>query len=75
LRPGDDSAEDAGGASIEQIPPKLYDNMKWILVLAFGILTLGFILLYRAHTPETALAAPRGKHQSPVKDKNERRRR
>lgn len=75
LRQSDDSAEDAGGASIEQIPPKLYDNMKWILALAFGILTLGFILLYRAHTPETAPAAPRGKSRSPVKDKHERRRR
>ena len=75
LRPSDDSAEDSGGATIEQIPPKLYDNMKWILALAFGILTLGFILLYRAHAPETAMAAPRGKPHSPVKDKNERRRR
>jgi hypothetical protein len=75
LQQPDDSTEDAGGASVEQIPPKLYDNMKWILALAFGILTLGFILLYRAHVPETALAAPKGKPQSPVKDKNERRRR
>jgi len=75
LRQPDDSAEDAGGASIEQIPPKLYDNMKWILALAFSILTLGFILLYRAHAPESALAAPSGKPRSPVKDKNERRRR
>jgi hypothetical protein len=75
LQPADDSAEDVGGASIEQIPPKLYDNMKWILALAFGILTLGFILLYRAHAPEAALAAPKGKPQSPPKDKNERRRR
>jgi len=70
LQPPDDNAEDAGGSSVEQIPPKLYDNMKWILALAFGILTLGFILLYRAHVPETALAAPKGKSQSPVKDKN-----
>jgi hypothetical protein len=75
LQQSDDSGEDAGGASIEQIPPKLYDKMKWILALAFGILTLGFILLYRAHAPETALAAPSGKPRSPVKDKNERRRR
>ncbi len=75
LRPPDDNAEDAGGASVEQIPPKLYDNMKWILALAFGILTLGFILLYRAHAPETVPAALQGKPRSPVKDKNERRRR
>ena len=75
LRPPDDNAEDAGGASVEQIPPKLYDNMKWILALAFGILTLGFILLYRAHVPEAALAAAQGKLRSPAKDKNERRRR
>ncbi len=75
LQPADDSAEDAGGAQIEQILPKLYDNMKWILALAFGILTLGFILLYRAQVPETAPAAPQGKPRSPAKDKNERRRR
>jgi len=75
LRQSDDGAEEGGGASIEQIPPRLYDNIKWILALAFGILTLGFILLYRAHVPETALVANKGKPQSPVKDKNERRRR
>jgi hypothetical protein len=75
LQPPDDNAEDAGGASVEQIPPKLYDNMKWILALAFGILTLGFILLYRAHAPETAPAAAQEKPRSPAKDKNERRRR
>jgi len=75
LRPSEDSGEDSGGATIEQIPPKLYDNMKWILALAFGILTLGFILLYRAHAPVTALATPSGRPRSPVKDKNERRRR
>jgi len=76
LQQGDDSAEDAGGgAQIEQIPPKIYDNMKWILALAFGILTLGFILLYRAHAPETVPAAPQGRPRSPAKDKNERRRR
>jgi hypothetical protein len=41
--------------------PKVWDNMKWILALALGILALGFVVLYRAQpkvAPE-ALAAKR----------------
>ena len=49
--------------------------MKWILALAFAILTLGFILLYRARVPEIAKAAAQPRSQSPAKEKNERRRR
>jgi len=77
LRQGDDAggADDSTGPSIEQIPPKIFGNMKWILALAFGILTLGFILLYRAHVPEAAPAAAREKARPAAKEKNERRRR
>ena len=46
------------GPQIEQIMPKLWDNVVPIVALAFGILALGFILLYRAQ-PETA----EGKHE------------
>ncbi|HEX3745986.1 MAG TPA: carboxypeptidase-like regulatory domain-containing protein [Bryobacteraceae bacterium] len=45
---------DAGAASddrpqIDQIMPRLYDKTIPILAIAFGILGLGFALLYRAH--------------------------
>jgi hypothetical protein len=49
--PAADANADAGdnGPSLEEISPKiLRQNMKWILALAFGILALGFIVLYRA---------------------------
>jgi hypothetical protein len=77
LQQGDDSASDdsGGGATYEQIPPKVYGNMKWILVLAFAILALGFILLYRAQIPETAKATAQAASKAPAKEKNERRRR
>ena len=76
LRQGEESTEDSGsGATFELIPPKVYGSMKWILILAFGILTLGFILLYRARVPVTTPAATREKSNSSAKDKNERRRR
>jgi hypothetical protein len=71
----DDSADESSGPSYEQIPPKVYGNMKWILALAFAILTLGFILLYRARVPETAKATAQPRSPSAAKEKNERRRR
>jgi 5-hydroxyisourate hydrolase-like protein (transthyretin family) len=42
------------GPSLEEVSPKiLQQNMKWILALAFGILALGFIVLYRAQPAAT----------------------
>jgi hypothetical protein len=75
LRQADDSSDDSSGPTFEQIPPKVYSNMKWILTLAFAILTLGFILLYRAQVPEAIKSTAQTKPHAPVKDKNERRRR
>jgi hypothetical protein len=75
LRQAEDTSDDSSGPTFEQIPPKVYGNMKWILVLAFAILTLGFILLYRARVPETVKSAAQTKPHSPAKEKNERRRR
>jgi len=75
LRQGDDAPEDSGGATFEQIPPKVWGNMKWILVLAFSILALGFILLYRTQVPEKVQASAPAKPHSAAKEKNERRRR
>jgi hypothetical protein len=66
-------SDDSSGPSFEQIPPRVYRNMKWILVLAFAILTLGFILLSRARVPEAIQGAATAK--SSAKEKNERRRR
>jgi len=71
----EDTGGDSGGATYEQIPPRVYGKMTWILALTFGILALGFTLLYRARVPETASAAAREAHNAPPKGKNERRRR
>jgi hypothetical protein len=42
--------EDAGNG-IEEIKPRVYSNLKVICGLGFGILLLGFVLLYRRDTP------------------------
>ncbi|HKW96188.1 MAG TPA: carboxypeptidase-like regulatory domain-containing protein [Bryobacteraceae bacterium] len=75
LGAGNENADDESGPGFEQIPPKVLSSMKWILLLAFSILGLGFILLYRAQTPEQARAAAETKPHSPAKEKNGRRRR
>jgi len=72
------------GPAIEQVMPKLFSQVdgsasffqkvlavKWILLLALSILTLGFILLYRQQPPAEAGAAA----GMASKEKNERRRR
>jgi hypothetical protein len=47
--PGGDAAESQdGGPQIEQILPRVYNKQITILALAFGILGLGFALLYRS---------------------------
>ncbi|MGH9719383.1 MAG: carboxypeptidase-like regulatory domain-containing protein [Bryobacteraceae bacterium] len=42
------------GPQISQILPRLYNRMYWILGLAFGILALGFTILYRSAAPAKA---------------------
>lgn len=69
-----ESSEEASGPSFEEIQPKVLGNMKWILALAFSILTLGFILLYRAQVPEKVQASADKSH-TPHREKNGRRRR
>ena len=44
------AAEDSG-PSIEEILPRVYDHLGWILVPTFLALLLGFILLYRSRAP------------------------
>jgi hypothetical protein len=54
------------GPSLEEISPKIFrQNMPWILAaLAFGILALGFTVLYRAQpSAAAAVPAPKGKHE------------
>jgi hypothetical protein len=48
-----DSSGNDGSPPVQQIMPRLYDKAKLILAVAFGILTLGFVLLYRAPARET----------------------
>jgi hypothetical protein len=44
------SDEDNGQPGIEQVKPRIYENLYWILGMAFGILGLGSFLLYRSTT-------------------------
>jgi hypothetical protein len=69
------SDENSGGARYEEIPPKVYGKMPWILVLTLGILALGFALLYRARVPGTTEAGASEKVTQAAKGKNERRHR
>jgi hypothetical protein len=39
------------GPAIQQIPPRIYDRMLLVLGLAFAILALGFLLMYRGGAP------------------------
>ena len=50
-------AEDAG-PSIDQILPRIYDNLPWIIAPVLAILALGFVLLYRM-SPRPQAAAPK----------------
>ena len=61
-----------GGSSLTEILPRIYDNLYPILGLAFGILILGFYMLYRKDAvpaapapapPAPQPAAPRGKRR------------
>ncbi len=84
--------ESSAGPSLEQVMPKLFsqvsgsanilvmlNSVKWILLLAFGVLGLGFILLYHQQEPAeraaaSPAAAPRDR-QGVLKDKHAGRRR
>lgn len=52
-----EAGEDSG-PSIEEILPRVYDHLGWILVPTFLALLLGFILLYRSRAP--AKGKPQG---------------
>ena len=42
--------EDSGAPEIEEKPARIYTRMEWVLVMAFAILGLGGVLLYRKST-------------------------
>ncbi len=46
-----ESEQQPSGPDIQFVLPKLYTKLTWILSLAFSILALGFVLLYRAGRP------------------------
>jgi hypothetical protein len=64
-----DSSSNQGdsGSSLSPILPRIYDNLYPILGLAFGILILGFYMLYRKvavqSPPAPEPAAPRSKRR------------
>ncbi len=57
---------EGGGSGLSQILPRVYDSAYAIVGLAFAILALGFILLYRKRPPASAStrpsASPRGRN-------------
>jgi hypothetical protein len=74
MKASEQQGEEGGsqGPSLEQVMPKLFSQIdgsagffqkvlavKWILLLAFAILTLGFILLYRQQPSAEAASVQR----------------
>lgn len=54
LRPasGSEGGETAGGPEVSQVMPKVDEKRYLILAISMSILALGFVLLYRAKTPQ-----------------------
>jgi hypothetical protein len=48
------SGEDNGAPGIQEVKPRIYDRLYWILGMAFGVLALGSVLLYRSKPNTTA---------------------
>jgi hypothetical protein len=46
-QPGASSGEDNGAPSLKEVKPRIYDRLYWVLGMAFGILALGSVMLYR----------------------------
>ena len=57
---GGDAAADDSGPRIEQIMPRVNTKTVSILIVALGILALGFALLYRANAPAAPAPTRRG---------------
>lgn len=52
--------DDSGAPTIQQVQPRLYEKMGWILGIALAVLGLGFLLLYRSEKPEPAASTEEG---------------
>ena len=48
------SGEDNGAPGIQEVKPRIYDRLYWILGMAFAVLALGSVLLYRSKPNTTA---------------------
>jgi hypothetical protein len=44
---GASSDEDNGAPRLQEVKPRIYDRLYWVLGMAFGVLALGSVLLYR----------------------------
>lgn len=58
---GAPSETEESGPGIQQIPPRLYDRLYWVLGLAVAILGIGFALLYRSGAGSEAAGTGAGK--------------
>jgi hypothetical protein len=47
---GSGSEEDNGAPNIQEVKPRIYDQLYWILGIAFATLALGSVILYRSKT-------------------------
>jgi len=45
---GGSPEEENGAPTLQEVRPRIYDRMYWILGVAFGVLALGSVLLYRS---------------------------
>jgi len=68
LRPAQEAAEEEAGPGIEQILPRVYGRVYWIVGLGLAILMLGLIVLYRGSPAAAAPNAP----AHPVKGRRSR---
>lgn len=60
LRAASDDSGDDSGPQIQEILPRVYDRLEWILIPAFAALALGFALLYRKGQPAVSGRKQRG---------------
>ena len=46
------SEEDNGSPTIQEVKPRIYDRLYWVLGIAFATLALGSVVLYRSSAPK-----------------------
>ncbi len=47
LQQAEGSADDTGQPQVQEVKPRIYESLYWILGMAFAILGLGSVLLAR----------------------------